>query len=197
MTQTTVPEIGKNITDLRLNSTEQRALILLGQGIEPRTVASAVGVTDSHISQLLSNPEFAARVADLRYSTLAKHAERDTEYDEIEDTLLEKLKNCIPYMSKPMEILASVRIINQAKRRGAVANPTAQSQNPVIQLNMPIQIINQYRLDANNQVIQAGQQALVTVQSGALKSLVDTARQRKEAQNVELLPSPTISAQTG
>jgi hypothetical protein len=187
--------LATNLSDLRLSSVEQRALILLGQGIEPRTVASAVGVTDSHISQLLSNPEFAARVADLRYETLAKHSVRDNAYDELEDTLLEKLKNCIPYMSKPMEILAAVTRINQAKRRGSMVNPSSQSQNPVIQLSMPIQIINQYRLDVNNQVIQAGQQPLITVQSGALKSMVEAARaaKTKENQNVELLSSPAAA----
>jgi hypothetical protein len=196
MNTSTVPTIASNIQDLVLNSTEQRALILLGQGIEPRTVASAVGVTDSHISQLLSKPEFAARVADLRYDALAKHSVRDNAYDELEDTLIEKLKNCIPYMSKPMEILASVRIINQAKRRGQMVNPAAQSQNPVIQLSMPVQIINQFRLDVNNQVIQAGQQQLVTVQSGSLKALLASARE-KENQHVKLLESASASPQAG
>jgi hypothetical protein len=195
MLPTLPANLATNLSDLRLSSVEQRALILLGQGIEPRTVASAVGVTDSHISQLLSNPEFAARVADLRYETLAKHSVRDNAYDELEDTLLEKLKNCIPYMSKPMEILAAVTRINQAKRRGSMVNPSSQSQNPVIQLNMPIQVINQYRLDVNNQVIQAGQQPLITVQSGSLKAMVEAAKalRTKETQNVELLPSPAAA----
>ena len=102
-------------------STESRALSLLGQGLGAEIVASAVGVTVSRISQLLSDPEFSAQVAHLRYENLAKHNQRDNKYDVMEDDLLDKMKDLIPMMYKPFEVLKAIQIINQAKRRGASA----------------------------------------------------------------------------
>jgi hypothetical protein len=174
-----------NVQDIHLSQSDERILTLLGQGIEPRIVAAAVGVSESYISQKISESVFAARVAELRYETLAAHSVRDNKYDDLEDSLIERMKNCLPMMYNPMEVLAAVRVINGAKRRGAAMNPSAQSSAPVVQLTMPIQIINQYRMNINNQVIRAGQQDLTTVQSGSMKTLLS---KTKEAQNVEILP---------
>jgi hypothetical protein len=183
----------QNISDMVLSSTEERALTLLGQGLEPSVVASAVGVSESRISQLISNPHFSARVYELRYTQLAAHAKRDNAYDAIEDDLIEKLKHLMPLMYKPMEVLAAIRVINQAKRRGVGMQPTSQSSAPVVNLTLPIQIINQYRLDANNQVIQAGQQALITVQSTQLRNMLE-ARKGAQTQNEQLLTDSTESS---
>lgn len=153
-------------------STEERALTLLGQGLGPEVVASAVGVTVSRISQLLSTPEFSAQVADLRYKNLSKHNERDNAYDRMEDTLLQKLQDLLPFMVRPMEVLKAIQVINAAKRRGSSAPESITNQQTVVQLVMPTQIINRYTLNSNNQVITAGQQDLVTVQSSSLPALL-------------------------
>lgn len=159
-----------------LSSSESRALSLLGQGINPEMTASAVGLSVSRISQLLSDPEFAAQVSDLRYKNLAKHNERDAAYDSLEDTLLTRLRDLLPFMMKPMEVLKAIQVINAAKRRGASAPDSIISQQEVINLIMPVQIINQFSVNSSNQVIKAGQQELITVQSSRLTSLVAAAR---------------------
>lgn len=153
-------------------STEERALTLLGQGLGPEVVASAVGVTVSRISQLLSSPEFSAQVAELRYKNLSKHNERDNAYDRMEDNLLQKLQDLLPFMVRPMEVLKAIQIINAAKRRGSSAPESITNQQTVVQLVMPTQIINRYTVNTHNQVIQAGQQDLVTVQSSSLPALL-------------------------
>src|SRR3990172_10475512 len=112
-----------NVSDLFLSSTDERILALLGQGIEPRIAAPAVGVSEIYISQKISDPLFASRVAELRYETLAKHSVRDNAYDELEDQLIDRMKNCLPMMYKPMEVLAAIRVINQAKRRSNGLTP--------------------------------------------------------------------------
>lgn len=159
-----------------LTSAETRALKLLGDGINPATVASAVGLSESRISQLLSDESFARQVADLRYQNLIKHNQRDLSYDEMEDALLAKLKDLLPFLMKPMEIIRSIQIINAAKRRGASAPDSIVQQHEVIQLVMPVQVINQFTLNQAGQVVRAGQQDLVTVQSGQLTNLVQSHR---------------------
>lgn len=168
-------------------STEDRALSLLGQGLGPEVVAAAVGVSTSRISQLLSTPEFASAVAEARYENLAKHNQRDNAYDRLEDSLIEKLKDCLPYMMRPMEILKAIQVINAAKRRGSSAPESITSQQTVVQLIMPTQILQSFTTNINNQVIKAGMQDLVTVQSSNMDSLLKGAKNVSNA----ILPGST------
>ena len=164
-------------------STEDRALTLLVQGLGPEVVAAAVGVSTSRISQLLSTPEFSSQVAELRYASLAKHNDRDNAYDKMEDDLLGKLKDCLPYMMRPMEILKAIQVINAAKRRGSSAPESITSQQTVVQLIMPTQILQSFTTNINNQVIKAGQQDLVTVQSSNMDKLLEGVRNVRIANN--------------
>lgn len=145
-----------------------RALSLLGHGIGPEQVASALGVTTSYISQLISNENFSSQVAELRFQNLSKHNERDSQYDSIEDTLIEKMKDLIPFMMRPMEVLKAIQIINGAKRRGASAPESITNQQTIVQINLPAITVTKFTTNIQNQVIQAGQQELLTIQSGAL-----------------------------
>lgn len=172
------------------STTETRALALLSQGLGPEVVAAAVGVSTSRISQLLSTPEFAAQVAEGRYENLAKHNQRDNAYDSMEDSLLKKLQDCLPFMMRPMEILKAIQVINAAKRRGSSAPESITSQQTVVQLIMPTQILQSFTTNVNNQVIKAGQQDLVTVQSASMDKLLSSS---KGLRNVENASSPGIN----
>lgn len=172
--------------NLVLSSTESRALNLLGKGIIPAQVASALGLTESAISQLLSKPDFAEKVAELRYKNLLQHSERDSKADSIEDKLLKKLNDLIPYLMRPLEVARIYQIVNGAKRRGQSAPESITQTQEVVQLIMPIAITNKFTVNSANQVIQAGAQPLITVQSGGMQALLN---RHKESQNVQLLPS--------
>ena len=158
-------------------STEERALTLLGQGIPASVVAATCGVSESRISQLISDPEFAAQVAELRFSSLQKHNERDNKYDTMEDALIDKLKDLLPLMMRPMEVVKAIQTINGAKRRGASAPDSITQQQTFIQLNIPTTLIQKFQINSNNHVTQAGEQTLLTLQSGSLLNRI------KEQQN--------------
>lgn len=169
------------------SSAEERALKLLGSGLGPEAVASAVGVTVSRISQLLSDSEFAAEVSTLRYNSLSKHNERDETYDTLEDALITKLKQNLPLMCRPMEILKAIQVINAAKRRGQSAPESITNQQTVVNITMPTQIVNKFTTNINNQVVQAGSQELLTIQASKLKdlstALAESVVSRKELGN--------------
>lgn len=152
------------------SSTEERALKLLGSGLNPETVAHALGVSASRISQLLSEEDFALQVSHLRFTSLQKHNERDSSYDELEDKLLKKLDDLLPYMTKPMEVLAALRTVNNANRRGASAPQEIHNQQTIVNLTIPVRAVQKFVTNINNQVVQIGDQTLVTMQSGALLS---------------------------
>lgn len=157
------------------NSTEERALALLGSGVPPESVAAALGVSASRISQLLSLPEFAAQVAELRFNSLQKHNDRDNKYDSLEDQLVDRMRDCLPLMMRPMEILKAIQIINAAKRRGASTPDSVTAQQTIISLTIPVQIINKFQTTVNQQVTHAGDQELLTIQASTLLKEVQNA----------------------
>lgn len=168
-----------NISDKKLSSTEERALALLGQGISPEQVAAAIGVSASFISQLLSNDAFKSLVADAKYQGLIRHNERDSRLDGLEDKLITKLDSSVDLMYKPMEIVRSLQVVNAAKRRGISSTENISGKQEVTQLIMPSVIVNKFsvnvvnvKLNAANQVVQAGEDSLVTIQSGNMDSLL-------------------------
>lgn len=177
-------------------STEDRALTLLGQGLSPEVVSAAVGVSPSRISQLVSDPEFASKVAELRFKNLSKHNERDNAYDSMEDQLLEKLKDCLPFMMRPMEILKAISVINAAKRRGSSAPEHITNQQTVVQLVMPTQILQNFTTNLHNQVVKAGEQELITVQSASMRKLLDRAKGAPDVIPAVPSGSPDVSAST-
>lgn len=173
-------------TSTKSSTTEERALTLLGQGVPPQAVANALGVDISRISQLLSNPEFSTAVIEKKFESLSKNNERDGTIDKIEDKLLDKLENSLPFMTRPMEILKSFQVINAAKRRGQTAPESITQQQTIIQLNIPQIIIDKFQTNIHNQVVQVGEQSLLTIPSGQML---------KQLEN-HALPAPTSSNET-
>jgi hypothetical protein len=159
-----------NISNAKWNSTEERAIKLLGNGLAPEQVATAVGVTPSRISQLLADQTFATAVAELRFQNLQRHNDTDAAYDDLEDALIEKLADVLPLMVRPQEILRAIQVVNGAKRRGQSAPEQVVHQNTVVNLVMPTQIIQKFQMNSNNQITSAGTQTLETIQSHTLLS---------------------------
>jgi len=161
-------------------STEERALSLLGAGVAAESVASALGVTPSYISQLLSDENFANQVATVRYESLQKHNVRDESYDSLEDKLLEKLEKQLPLIMKPETLLKAISTINGAKRRGQSAPDQAVNSQNIVNLVLPAVIAEKFSVNINNQVTKAGEQELHTIQSGTLLEQVESRREERE-----------------
>lgn len=166
------------------NPTEERALQLLGAGYTPEVVANSCGVTVGRISQLLSEDEFKSAVAALRTENLLKHNQRDSSYDALEDKLLEQLKMSAPMLMRPMEIAKVLSVINAAKRRGSSTPESITNQQTVVNIMMPTQIVQKFTTNISNQVISAGTQELLTIQSGALKAMSTKQAEEKQLKGI-------------
>lgn len=165
---------------VKYTGTEDRALALLGTGISTEKVASALGISASRISQLMSDETFAAQVVALRYDNLQKFNIRDGNYDDLEDLVLKKLKDAIPLMFKPDTILKALQTLNSAKRRGQSAPESITDQQTIVTIVLPKQITQKFTTNIDNQVINAGGQNLQTMQSGSLLALAE----KKEAERL-------------
>lgn len=165
------------MTTPALSSTESRALELLATGIEQVAVASALGLSESRLSQIIADPQFSASLAEARYKQLAKHNETDNLYDKIERKLADKLEKSADMMFKPTEIARTLSMVNALKRRGASNPESIVRSRPVVKLNIPIAVLNRFSLNAAGQVVTVetddGVADLVTMQSGNLKGLLN------------------------
>lgn len=152
--------------------TELRALELLGTGsLSIDVVASACGVTPARISQLLSDPGFAEEVSAKRFASLQRHNKRDDSYDTMEDALIDQFRQVMPMMMRPAEILKGIQVINAAKRRGIASPETSAATGTVVTINMPTKIVQHFTTNIHNQVIQAGSQDLITMQSSQIDAI--------------------------
>lgn len=178
----------ENVSVRMYSGIEEKILNLLGSGVAAEQVATAVGVSPSYISQLISQEEFSTAVSELRYQALQKHNERDTSLDSLEDKILEKMHQVVPMVMRPMELVRMLQVVNGAKRRGASAPDSILQKQQVVTITLPQVVINKFVANVNNQVVQAGQQELITMQSGTLL---------EKLKNVQKsLPSPVITPET-
>lgn len=169
--------------ELHLSSLETRALSLLGSGCNSESVAAALGVHPSRISQLLASGSFSKAVSELRYRSLQKHNSRDNAYDSLEDKLLLKMEKAMPLLIKPESILKAINIVNQAKRRGSSAPEQLTTQQNIVTLILPQVITNKFTVNIHNQVTRAGDQELMTIAS---KDLLRNTEAALEVQAAEI-----------
>lgn len=164
-----------------LSATEKRALDLLAGGCTQVQVASATGLSESRISQIVSNPEVAAKISGARIEKLGAANTRDAAYDALEDSLIEKMAESLPFAQKPLEIARLLKVVNEAKRRGIANTEQTSSTTNVVQLLMPTTIVQKFTTNINNQVISTGDQVLETIQSN---TLLRTTKELLEARRV-------------
>lgn len=145
---------------------------LLAAGSRNVDIAAELGLTPSAVTQLAATPAVASQVAALKSSTAETDAALDNQYDRIEQKLLNQLERTVPLLMRPREIADVLTKINGAKRR---SGPLKANDAPVtvLQLNLPVAIKNKFVLNQLNQVVTAGSQDLVTIQSAGVAKLLE------------------------
>ena len=154
-----------------MNPTEEKLLSLLGSGVSAASAASTLGITESAVSQYLSQEEFAAKVVEKRYESLSAHTARDRKYDSLEDSLISRLQEALPLLYKPRDILAAIQTVNNAKRRGSSSPEQLVQQATVINLTLPTTVVEQFTINQQGQVVSVGEKSMLTIQSGSLRKL--------------------------
>jgi len=166
----------------KYEGTAGRILEMLGNGLAPNVVSSALGVSESYISQLLSEESFSQQVTGLRYANLQAATTRDRSYDAIEDALITKMQDLLPMMYKPMEVLRAITVINAAKRRGADAPDNTVIHQTIVSLTLPSVATSRFITNSANQVIEAGNQELITIAASSLTTKLDSLKARSAPQ---------------
>lgn len=140
---------------------------LLGDGHSQAAVARASGLSESRISQLMSEQAFADAVADRRFAKLQKYDEIDKNYDELELEAQQKLKKALPLISitSPDKLLKAIQVLNSAKRRGHDVDPSQTiNHHHVVNLTLPTEVLTRFvTAPQTNEVVEIDGKPLVTV----------------------------------
>lgn len=192
------------MTSAVTNSIRDRALDLLGDNIDPKVAAAALGISQSMISQYLSEDDFANEVASRRYKALIGNNSRDRKYDALEDKILDRLEKSLSMIFDPMKLVAVLSKINGAVRRGANAPAQMMDQKPSVTLNMPTFVLQKFTVQTNinNQVVavhgpDGNSQSLVTIQSKALSELATSATKPLQVERNVSDAIPIVKTPTG
>lgn len=173
------------------HSTHTLALTrLLGQGVSNKDVAEELGLTPSAVTQLASKPEVAQKIEEAQATQLAASTAIDAKYDRIEDKLLDQLEKTIPLLLRPMEISKVLQTVNGAKRRGVGHKSNEQGPARILNLNIPVALQTKFVVNSNNQVVEAGEQTLVTMPSSNIAKMA-------EVHNVQLIANTSAEDEFG
>lgn len=159
----------------------RKVIDLLGAGVSPVQVALACGITESYVSQLLSQQEIADEVTSLRAARAAQYVEHDDNLDSDEEKARRLVRrNLDNGILKPMEALQHFRVLNAARRQSqaAVATPAVST---VVTLNLPVAAQVQFKLTTDKQIIEVDGRSLATMPASSM------ARMLKERQTRETL----------
>lgn len=161
----------------------ERALNYLTAGASQEQTAKALGVEPSTISYLMSSDvAFADAVATADLGRRQKHNKHDDLASELECDILERLKVASAGIYKPMELAKIYQIVNSGKRRGTSAPAGVNHANQqVINISLPTTILNRIKMTSQSQIVQAGSQQLVTLQSKSVEGLLAAHRDTIDA----------------
>lgn len=167
-----------------------RLIALLGNGVSHAVAASAVGCSESYVTQLASEEGVAQAIAALRFENLQANTVRDGKIDSLEDKLLVKFEESLPLLMRPAEIMRAAAVVNAMKRRGQAAPETAHIANQVINLFLPSRAAISFQLSGQKEIIEVAGRPLITMPSAQL--LVE-AKQHAELQQLQQAPSNQLS----
>jgi hypothetical protein len=155
-----------------MNSTKEQIISLLSQGIPATAVAAALGVTDSYVSQLKSDPELAALITSTDAAKIEKDAVFDNTLERAEMLALEKIEKNLPFANMG-QAMAAFRILNGARKRAdAFAAIQDQSTNITVNLTLPAAAAAKYVVNNSNEIVEVEGQTMITATAKSLDSLL-------------------------
>lgn len=158
-------------------SLEEKLLSYLSSGASNEDAAGACGVSVSRVSQICADPEFAMRLQEARFQHASKYVQLDNSWDSAEEKLLEKFHETIPTLHKFRDIKDALAMVNSAKRKSAAAAGPTEGAKTVVNLILPVAAMSRFVTNSQNQVVQTGEQSLITIQSGSLAKMAAASAQ--------------------
>jgi hypothetical protein len=180
-------------------STRERAIKLLGQNIQQSLVASAIGVSESYISQLLVEEGVAAEIAQLKAASLEAAVEKDETIESLEKSALAKIKSQLTYVKSPLEAARVFQILNNAKKATQAPQLGDSAGVQIVQITLPAAARGssvRISLNTSNQVIDVEGRSMAPLPSKALPQLAKRLADKTAETVVVKQPLPPTTAKS-
>lgn len=169
----------------RLTQNEENILKLLSDGHSQEVVASTLGITAGAISQQLSKDWFKAELAARKSIKLDRYSKLDDAYDRMEDKVLSKLEQSLPFVTKPSELAHILAKLNGAKRR---LGDTSKVQNTpvtqIINIVLPTSVVHKFSRTRDGHVVAVDDKSLVTITSNSMDRLSSSVLEVEDAKEL-------------
>lgn len=166
-----------------------QALELLAQGIPASQVAEVIGVTESYVSQLLADEDFAAQLSTLKVESAKKDKEYDDKLDQAEEDFLDRIVER-SRMANLQQSMQGFKLLNSAKRRRDSARGAGTGQpQTVVNITLPVAVMPTYILNQQSEIVEVEGKTMVSATPKRLEEIVAQRKvpvqQKLEEQNQE------------
>lgn len=157
-------------------------------------VAMACGVTESYISQLLSDEGIEEQVSTMRVQKAAAYVEHDTALDSDEEVARQLVRRNLDHgFLKPMEALKHFQILNAARRKSDSHGNAQVPTSTVVQLNLPPSAAVQFKLTMDRQVIEIDGRSMTTMPAQQVTKLLREKKAQEMLQTALEMPKMKIA----
>lgn len=167
----------------------EQIIEMLSNGIPATAVAAAVGCDDSYVSQICAEEGVAEQIAANKAARFSSYIEHDKNTDSAEELALEKVKQLIPFITKPAEAALVYKTLNTATRRTTGAAQATPQTAAVVNIHLPAAAAVQFQLNGERQVIDINGRSMVTMQA---KTLVEQVEQRRAVRALQMNVPATL-----
>jgi transcriptional regulator with XRE-family HTH domain len=153
-------------------SAKDSALSLLAQGIPANQVAETIGVSESYISQLMSEEDFAAQLQTVKVQAAQEDLDYDKRIDKAEEVFLERIESKSAFANL-QQSLQAFKVLNTAKRRrdSRVQTPGVQI-GQIVNITVPISVLPQYKTNAQNEIVEVEGKTMVSASPKRLEEIL-------------------------
>lgn len=153
---------------------------MLAQGVPAANVATALGISESYISQLQASEDFRADVDAARGQAAPADVAYDRKLDSIEEQFLDRIESRAAFANL-QQSMQGFKLLNGARRRRDHA-VLAGTKTPavVVNITLPASILPKYMLNQQNEIVEVEGQTMVSATPKSLEAIISS---RKSAQS--------------
>jgi len=172
-----------------------RILNMLCTGLSPEEAAQAVGVDSSFVRHLKQEPDFIEQIKIKLQENTERAIQIDENYAAIEKQATDRLKTLLPLIHSPRDLMQLAAFANAAKKKtsiGPAAGSEGASSQPLVKVIMPTIILNNFTVNPNNEIVQAGGRTLTTLNSTSITSLIERAKDQQAIEHQQEVSKPAL-----
>lgn len=168
---------------------KDQVIEMLSSGIGAAAVASALGLTDSAISQILSEEGIAEAVSEKRAARFHQFSSHDAAIHSAEEKALEKLGRAIDFAVRPGELARIFQILNSAKRVTTDQGLPQQAPSTTVTIHIPEAARVEFTVTQEKQVVEIQGRSMAPLPASNVTQLLQARRLLQTQVPVSLLES--------